>query len=83
MIVPRKVKNSIVKIRGRIYYVPAYRRALLEGETIFVEEDGVLRHDLPKAGLRTDAQVAVYFPGRYDHCTNLLISKERADSLHD
>jgi len=65
----RKVKNSRVVVLGRVYLMPEYKRAEIEGQDVFVDDDGVCKSDLPKWGVRTAGRVCVKYPGRYDFFT--------------
>ncbi len=75
MRVKRKVKNSRVIIRGRVYIFPEHTRNQIEGKEVFVEEDGVIREDIPKWGIRTESRVCVSYPSRYDYFTYALLDE--------
>jgi hypothetical protein len=66
-IVKRKVKDGRVIVLGRKYLFPEHTRSEIEGKEVYVDDDGVVREDVPKWGIRTESRVCVKYPGRYDY----------------
>lgn len=77
--VTRKVKNGAVVILGRRYYVPEFQRRDLEGTSLRVDDDGVVRSDLPKWGVHTASSVRAFV--RYTYVATLHLDKKIADAL--
>lgn len=74
-LVKRKVRNSRVVVKGRVYLFPMHTWREIEGREVFVDDDGVIREDMPEWGIRTESRVCVKYPGRYDYFTYALLDE--------
>jgi hypothetical protein len=63
--VKRTVKHGCVVVLGRTYYVPAFQRQKLEGMTLKVDDEGVVRSDRPKWGVFTASSIRAFDGYRY------------------
>lgn len=62
MLVKRVVKGGAVVLHGRRFRVPDFKAADIEGQTVWVEDDGVIRFDMPRHGVYTERHPNCFFP---------------------
>lgn len=76
MMIKRTIKNGVVMVSGRKYKLDiADKSAQAEGQSVWVDDEHVFKHDSPEQGLCSAHSISIFWPSRYNWLTNATLNE--------